>query len=215
LTTVVLVVLAVVWGLVLFSWLRSRSADGAFSDSVGTFRRHLRVLERTSPVMIQPANRMRSGYVAGRPPTVYGRRQPVAVRPAASGYARPALRPPTTASIRRRESQKRRRNVLLVLMAIVGVTMLAAAYSKSRDAVVVLVLAILVLCAYIALLVRMRNLAAEREMKLTYLPQVRHDAPARRAPVRMAHDRPVRRRPAGYKVAGGGYELAPGYRVAN
>ena len=61
----VLLVLAIIWGVLLVSWLRSRT-EGTFSDSVGTFRRHLNVLERTTPSIVAPANRLRSGPVAGR-----------------------------------------------------------------------------------------------------------------------------------------------------
>ncbi|HEX4865029.1 MAG TPA: hypothetical protein VFV02_13230, partial [Acidimicrobiales bacterium] len=64
-TTVVLLVLAIIWGVLLVSWLRSRT-EGTFSDSVGTFRRHLSVLERAAPSTVAPANRLRSGPVAGR-----------------------------------------------------------------------------------------------------------------------------------------------------
>ncbi|MBO0731672.1 MAG: hypothetical protein J2P57_20600 [Acidimicrobiaceae bacterium] len=159
----VVLVLAVVWGLVLVAWLRSRAADGAFDDTVGTFRHDLRVLERTLPVTVQPANRMRSGYVAGR----YG-----LVPPA------PVQRPPTSAALRRRQSQKRRRDVLFVLTTIVGMTMLLAALTQNRDAVYATVVALVVLGGYVALLVRMRNLAAERQRKVT---SIRRDAIGRPA----------------------------------
>src|SRR5205823_6092627 len=47
--TVVLVVLAVVWAVVLIPpWLRSR-AEGRPGDSIGAFHRQLTTLERTSP----------------------------------------------------------------------------------------------------------------------------------------------------------------------
>ncbi len=212
----VLLLLAVVWGLVLFSWLRSRTADGAFSDSVGTFRRHLRVLGQTAPVTVQPANRMRSGYVAGRPPTTYGQPSSPTMRAVTPRYGRPPLRPPTTAAIRRREAQKRRRNVMLLLMAIVGLIMLLAAMTTSKGAIIALFVAVLALVAYIGLLVRARNLAAEREMKLTYLSQIRREAAGR--PPAASRRRPAstpRRPPAPrYETPGdeaGDYEVAPGY----
>ncbi len=56
----VLLVLAIVWGVLLVSWLRSRRQDTAY-DSVGTFRRHLTVLERAAPPTVVPANRLRTG----------------------------------------------------------------------------------------------------------------------------------------------------------
>ncbi|MHB1535463.1 MAG: hypothetical protein ACYC1D_12820, partial [Acidimicrobiales bacterium] len=61
----VLLVLAIVWAAVLFSWLRTR-AQSTFSDSVGTFRRHLTILERTMPATVPAANRRRGGLSPGR-----------------------------------------------------------------------------------------------------------------------------------------------------
>lgn len=60
----VLLVLAIIWGVLLVSWLRSR-AEETFSDSVGTFRRHLTILERAAPSKVPAANRLSSGHVAG------------------------------------------------------------------------------------------------------------------------------------------------------
>ena len=52
-----LVVLGIVWGVLLVSWLRSRSGS-VLSHSVVTFRRHLNVLERATPTRVAPANRL-------------------------------------------------------------------------------------------------------------------------------------------------------------
>ncbi|MBO0693311.1 MAG: hypothetical protein J2P58_10480, partial [Acidimicrobiaceae bacterium] len=52
----VLLVLAVVWGLVLFSWIRTRFRAG-FADPVSTFHRNLSVLERAGPLR-PPAGRL-------------------------------------------------------------------------------------------------------------------------------------------------------------
>jgi hypothetical protein len=199
---VVLLVLAVIWGALLISWLRSRSVS-TFSDSVGTFRRHLNVLERTTPTTVRPANRMRDTYAAPafRAGPIRGQRIE------AIGLATPrisavpvARRVPTSSSataFRRRQAQKRRRDVFFALLAgaigsfliaVIGVTVLWP----------VQVLFDVMLVAYCALLVRIRNLAAERELKLRFMPVV----PV--MPVTPGERRPVRRpRPA--------YDLAAGY----
>jgi hypothetical protein len=183
-TTVVLLVLAVVWAGLLASWLRSR-IGGTFSDSVAVFRRHLSVLERAVPATVRPANRLRSGPVAGRQPNLYLRppRYRPAVRPGSSrgGPASRAgfdsvrgdavgLRPPSPAALRRRQAQRRRRDVLFALLAgVVGSLSVALipgmkvmwTMQAGFDAVFV---------AYIVLLVHMRNLAVARARKLTFMP---------------------------------------------
>ena len=52
----VLLVLALIWAVVLLSWLHSRS-EGGFGDSIRSFRRHLHGLQRTGPLTIAAANR--------------------------------------------------------------------------------------------------------------------------------------------------------------
>jgi hypothetical protein len=194
---VVLLVLAIIWGVLLVSWLRSRT-EGTFSDSVGTFRRHLTVLERATPPVVAPANRLRSGHVAGRstiPPyrstaaRIPGQalnRQRSAM-PAPRPAARPVARP--QASPVRRRSQKRRRDVFFALLAGVIGSLLLGVVSGVAAMWTVQVFFDLCFTAYVALLIRMRNLAAERELKLTFMP---HTA------------RPARPRPA-YEMGASGY----------
>jgi hypothetical protein len=219
---VVLVVLAIVWGVLLVSWLRSRTG-GTFSDSVGTFRRHLSVLERAAPVTVAPANRLRSGPVGGRQSTLYAPstlyRPPTLDRPStlyhqpvrqlppyrggygprpgpvALGYgprSTPGLRPPSPAALRRRHAQKRRRDVFFILLAGVVSTFLVALIPGLSVMWAVQVSFDILFFAYVALLIRMRNLAAERELKLTFMPP-----PAARVP---------RSRPT-YDLGGGYGEL--------
>lgn len=175
----VLLVLAIVWGALLVSWLRSR-AESTFSDSVGTFRRHLTVLERAAPTRVAPANRLRGG-----PPRlgVSPYRPSGGVRVAASVAARTAaaarvagVRTPTATALRRRQAQKRRRDVFFALLAgVVGSALLAIIPGLS---VMWAVQVVFDLCfaLYIALLVRLRNLAAERDLKLRFMPH--HARPA-------------------------------------
>jgi hypothetical protein len=183
---VVLLVLAIIWGVLLVSWLRSRT-EGTFSDSVGTFRRHLSVLERAAPSTVAPANRLRSGPVAGRstiPPyrssaSVRGQRIVSSARAVPAAAALTARRPNGQSMIRRRRSQKRRRDVFFALAAGVFGSLLLAVMSGVSAMWSVQVFFDLMLTAYVALLIRMRNLAAERELKLTFMP---HTAPPRSRP---------------------------------
>lgn len=184
----VLLVLAIVWGVLLVSWLRSRTG-GTFYDSVGTFRRHLTVLERTAPATVAPANRLRNAPIAGRGAPLH--RLPVRL----GGLDRPGypprgglpagggLRPRSPATLRRRQAQKRRRDVFFALLVGVVATFLLALIPGLSPMWALQVLFDVVFTGYIGLLVRMRNLAAERELKLSYIPQ-----PGRAARPRPAYD---------------------------
>lgn len=175
----VLLVLAIVWGVLLVSWLRSRTQN-TLSDSVGTFRRHLSVLERATPGTVMAANRLRSdvgyGIPAYRPPARAIRGQ--LVTPVARVAPTPVAgrRVPPAVSARRRHAQKRRRDIFFALVAAVIGSFLLAMIPGLSIMWSVQVVFDVVLVAYVALLVRLRNLAAERELKLTFMP------PPRRAP---------------------------------
>ena len=203
----VLLVLAIIWGVLLVSWLRSRT-EGTFSDSVGTFRRHLSVLERAAPSTVAPANRLRSGPVAGRstiPPyrpsatVIRGQRIGPVARTAPAPTPVPARRPTGETVMRRRRSQRRRRDVFFALAAGVFGSMLLAVMSGVSAMWSVQVLFDLMLTGYVTLLIRLRNLAAERELKLTFIPP---------AP------RPARPRPA-YDLGVSGYGDLDLRRAAN
>ena len=79
----------------------------------------------------------------------------------------------------RRSSQKRRRDVFFAIVAGVVGSLFLAIVSGVSAMWSVQVLFDLALVAYVALLIRMRNLAAERELKLTFMPQ---SAPRARRP---------------------------------
>ncbi|MHB1911995.1 MAG: hypothetical protein ACYCTI_08085, partial [Acidimicrobiales bacterium] len=100
-TIVVLSLLAVVWLAVLAPPLLRRGVETRRSDSVGDFRRHLGVLQRTGPSVIAPAHTRMARQV---PPYAPG--LPVTRR--ANATARGASRSQTL---------RRRRNVLLGLLA--------------------------------------------------------------------------------------------------
>lgn len=164
-----LLVLGVMWGGLIVWWLRSHAQGGSFTDTVGTFSRHLTVIERTAPVTVRPANRLRGPQMvpAYRPPVGGSSVAGVGRRPVPS---RPSLAP---ADLRRRQTLKRRRDILFVLVVALVATLVMAIATRSRALVLLQVVVDLALACYIGLLVRLRNLAAEREHKLTYLPRVR------------------------------------------
>ena len=190
----VLLVLALVWGALLISWLRSRSAH-TFSDSVGTFRRHLTVLERATPTTVRPANRLREGRSAGgrgaavRPGPIRGTRidgpagYPGPAQLAATTGAARLTRPVAgnSVALRRRQVQKRRRDVFFALLAGAVGSLILAAVPGMSVMWPVQVLFDLLLGGYVALLVRLRNLAAERELKLRFIPAARRTAARRPA----------------------------------
>ena len=102
-------------------------------------------------------------------------------------------------SLRRRRAQKRRRDVFFALLAGTIGSFLLAMIPGVSVMWSVQVLFDLLLVGYAALLVRMRNIAAEREMKLTLMPQ------------RRAVNRP---RPS-YEFGGSGYGDLDLRRAAN
>ncbi len=180
----VLLVLAVIWGVLLVSWLRSRT-DGGLYDSVTSFRRHLSVLARAVPVTVAPAHRLRGGPVRGARPDLYRLstlyRQPVRRGPSplrgygdrstvgAAGGLRVGRRPPSAAAVRRRQAQKRRRDVLFALFAGVLGTLLVALILRLKVIWAVQVAFDTFFFVYLALLIRIGRLASERAMRLAFV----------------------------------------------
>jgi hypothetical protein len=177
LKTVALVVLLLVWGALIATWLRSRAQDGGFGDPVGTFNHHLRVLEKTSPPKYPAANQRRPTRSNGISPY----RQVSPAVPAARGHRGP--RPTAHAAHRRAQSQKRRRDVFFALTAGVVGSLILGIIPGLHAMLYIQGLFDVLTVAYLALLVRKRNLAAERELKLAYMPGNRRVQAAGYAPV--------------------------------
>ncbi len=172
----VLVVLAIVWAVLLVGWFKTRTSN-PFQDSVVSFKRNLSVLERSSPMRIAPANRLR---VASRP--VNGASQGMR-RNSSQGYPRvgrsPGVVTPSASSganalfMQRRAAQRRRRDVLLSLIAGAAGSFLLALVPGMSVVWVVQVAFDLITAGYIALLVQIRNLTGERERKVSYMQPTR------------------------------------------
>ena len=187
----VLLVLAIVWAVLLVSWLRSRT-DGTLlglgwhvpppPDRAGASRARHR--DAGQPAAQRPGRRP---WPAALPPAGPVRgpaaRLPGPAADRCSDSAAPARPPVAPAVRRRRQAQKRRRDVFFALLAGVVGTFLVALIPGLSVMWAVQVSFDVVFVGYVALLVRMRNLAAERELKLTFMPQ-----PARAARARPAYD---------------------------
>jgi hypothetical protein len=152
---VVLLILAVVWGVFLVPQVLRARADRGPADSIGSFRNQLSMIEQSLP-----------GGGHARITQLNNRRQQVgayAPLPIGAPIRAGAAMPPSRA-----ELQKRRRDVLLGLLAAVVATL--AFGLLFRPLLVLNGLADVAFAAYVALLVRARSIAAEREMMVRYLP---------------------------------------------
>jgi len=156
---VVLLILAVVWGVFLVPQVLRARADRGPADSIGSFRNQLSMIERSLPegsarlTHLNASRRAQQASMHQQAPLVaaYG-------APATAGY-----RPPS-----RSELQRRRRDVLLGLLSAVILTLALGLLFKPAFALNLV--ADVALAGYVTLLVRARTIAAEREMKVRYLP---------------------------------------------
>lgn len=153
----VLLILAVVWTVYLFTWLRARR-DRRGVNSISSFSHHLSVLERTSPA--RPSGSSLASRSVGRPTPIYPAHSYVAPRPAMSLDA----------------ARRRRRNVLYALAGAAVTTMVLIPFMGTAMIALNLLVDAL-LAGYVVLLVRTQRLANERREKVRYLPQSTAVAP--------------------------------------
>lgn len=155
----VLLILAAVWGVFLVPQVMRARADRGPADSIGSFRNQLSMIEQSLPGG--------NGHGRGRVAQLAQRRQPQVPAynpmPIGAPVRNVGYLPPT-----RTELQKRRRDVLLTLLAAVVFTL--ALGLLFRPALLLNGIADVAFAGYVALLVRARTIAAEREMKVRYLP---------------------------------------------
>jgi hypothetical protein len=158
LTIVVLLFLAVIWAAVLVPPLVRARAEGRPADSIGNFRRQLHVLQRTAPGYVSPAHSL--GLLPGAPRAL----PPYAVAP-----TRRAL-PMSAEGARRARTLKRRRDVLYGLLAAMGGSLVLGMLPSLRVLWGLHLVLDALFVGYVALLMRIRNEAAERDMKLRFIP---------------------------------------------
>lgn len=162
-TILLLLVLAGLWIGVGAWWLSGRQSDRPV-DSIGSFRRQLGTLERRTPTLVAPANRMRAPGARFNGPQMMGDRPGM-------GRAIATARSTPVSAYRRQAAQKRRRDVFFGLILGAALTLLGGFVPTLRLLWVLCAMDLALLGAYCALLVRMRGIAAEREMKVHYLPR--------------------------------------------
>jgi hypothetical protein len=161
----VLLLLVVMWVGAGVYYFRGRP-ESRSADSIGSFRRQLRVLERTSPTIIDPAHRLRSLPGAS------------ARAPVARTFARSLAPTPSVAAARRRQVLKRRRDVFFGLaLGTAGAFVLGVVPALRAMWYLAGVLAVALAC-YTAVLIQLRNQAAERAMKVRFLPDTSVPEPA-------------------------------------
>ncbi len=163
----VLLILAVIWAAVLIPpFLRAR-AEGRPADSITDFHRQLSVLRRAGPRGAGSDWPAESPFTARRMAPAGAARAP---------FAPPAYRASMVAgrsAMARRSARRRRRDILMALLVVAGATLVLGAVPALRFLWMVHALVDVLLFGYVALLVRQRNLAAERELKVRLLPTAR------------------------------------------
>lgn len=150
----VLLVLAVIWAAVLVPPMWRNRVEGRPADSIKQFHRHLRVLNGTEPHGYSRTLTAQAG-------------SPIITAPMT--YRASTVR---STELRRRRTIERRRNVLFGLAGAAVFTLFLAILSVPMMLAAHLLVDVL-LAGYVALLANMRKAAADREMKLRYMPQQR------------------------------------------
>ncbi len=195
----VLLVLVGLWAAVLIPPAVRARAEGRPGDSIHNFKRQLTVLRRTGPHRASLGGGRAAGgdhWYRSSQPTLTpvhgpvarsGRTSPAGAYRAPARVGRPVSLP---ASAARSRTIRRRRDVLSALlvavvatlalgllfsmgiMLVASVATLALGLLLSMSVMMVAhVVADVLLVAYVALLVHQRNVAAERDMKVRFLPQ--------------------------------------------
>lgn len=162
-TLLVLVILGLIWAAVLVPPYLQNRREHRPGDSIASFRHQLSVLERATP-----EGRARSTYrreVAhdwDTPRAAYApARRPVATRAAMARPAPVGMRP--SASVR-----KRRRDIFLTLLAAVPVTFLLA-FAMGGAVWGLHLLVDVAFVGYVALLIKIQQETAEKELKVRFL----------------------------------------------
>jgi hypothetical protein len=151
---VVLIVLAAVWAAFLLPPILRARSEHRPSGSISDFRRQLHVLARSAP----------AGPIG--PSSIPGRVVPI--RPMAPTHA-PAAATPLRLG-RSRQTIKRRRDIFVGLLVAMGGSLVLGALPPLRILWTIHLLLDVLFVAYVGALVYLRNLAAERELKVRFLP---------------------------------------------
>ena len=175
----VLLILAVIWAAVLIPPALRRRAEGRPADTITAFHHQLAVLRRAGPHTARAGHWMLRDAGTSQPRSsqrhvaLVAPVAPVVPRRAAANLAWSAPRRPSARS----QARRRRRDILFSLLVAAGTTLVLGALPALRVLWMVHVVVDLLLIGYVSLLVRQRNLATERELKVRLLPTSRrHEA---------------------------------------
>ena len=160
---VVLIVLAAVWAAFLLPPILRARSEHRPSGSITDFRRQLHVLARSTP----------AGNVA--PQAIPGRVVPI--RPLGPTHAPTHAATPLRLG-RSRQTVKRRRDIFVGLLAAMVGSLVLGFLEPLRILWSIHLVLDLLFVAYVGALVYLRNLAAEREMKVRFLPTAAAPEPA-------------------------------------
>ena len=182
----VLVVLALIWGVVLVPPALRLRAERRTGASVDAFDRQLGVLRRTGPHASRSVaaewGRSRSYGTRGPAPvtsvTSLAARRAQATQRAVGRPSRAVGMTHAGMSLARRRTLRRRRDVFTALLGMAAVSLLLGLVPAFRVLLLVHLAVDVLLVAYVAMLIRQRTLAAEREMKVRFLPESRPMEPA-------------------------------------
>lgn len=179
----VLLVLAGIWAAVLIPPAVRARAEGRPGDSIHNFKRQLTVLRRTGPHRASAGGdhwyRSHNSQAALTPvhgPIRSARTVPMTSHRAAAPVR--GMRAATPVSAARSRTIRRRRDILSALLVAVFATLALGLLFSIGIMLVANVISDLLLVAYVALLVHQRNVAAERDMKVRFLPQAHRLDPA-------------------------------------
>ena len=159
----VLIVLAAVWAAFLLPPILRARQEHRPSGSITDFRRQLHVLARSTPAGVATQTipgrvvPLRPHTVAG--PVVYAHQGPIRLG-------------------RSRQTVKRRRDIFVGLLVAMAGSLVLGALPPLRILWTIHLLVDVLFVAYVAALVYLRNLAAEREMKVRFLPTAAAPEPA-------------------------------------
>lgn len=182
----VLVVLAIIWVAVLVPPALRARAEGRPGDSISAFHRQLTVLRRAGPHGGRSSapdwTRARgSGSRTAAPAssvTSLTARRAQASRRAPAYAPRGRAMAPAAVSTAHSRTLRRRRDVFTALVGAAAVTLLLGLVPAFRVFLLVHLAVDVLLAAYVTMLIRQRGLAAEREMKVRFLPESRPMQPA-------------------------------------
>ncbi len=174
----VLVVLAIIWVAVLVPPALRARAEGRPGDSVSAFRRQLVVLRLTGPHASHSYapdwGRSRNFNSRGPAPftSLTARRAQATHRPVGRSSRVVGTRRVGMSAARSR-TLRRRRDVFTALLGAAAVSLVLGLVPAFQVLLLVHLAADVLVVAYVALLIRQRSLAAEREMKVRFLPDSR------------------------------------------